>query len=308
MINRKDFRIPKMFLLIMSVVYGVTTIVLGVKALFVPAIVMAFNTLMLVLEYRDYVEPFDPSTVGLQSTPMSSYSNYNNQVNNPYNVTSDSWQEFNSTEPSNVTPVRKSKKRLLLGVPAILLIIVAITLSVNTQPVNNDSIVDGNYTDSENESLETKIDDNSTPDDATMGEKNAVNAAKNYVTIMAFSYDGLIHQLEFEGYSQSEATYGADNCNADWNEMALKSANNYLDTMAFSESGLIKQLEFDKYTTEQATKAVQNCGADWKEQAVKSAKNYLNTLTFSKQGLIDQLKFDGFTTEQATYGAEQNGY
>lgn len=88
--------------------------------------------------------------------------------------------------------------------------------------------------------------------EATMGEKNAVAKAKNYLKFMAFSHDGLIEQLEFEGFSTDEATYGADNCGADWNEQAAKKAQNYLDMMSFSRDGLIEQLEFEGFTPEQA--------------------------------------------------------
>lgn len=86
----------------------------------------------------------------------------------------------------------------------------------------------------------------------TLGEKNALKTAKNYLSTMAFSYKGLIKQLEFEGYSNEEATYGADNCGADWNEQAAKCARNYLNTMSFSKSSLINQLEFEGFTSEQA--------------------------------------------------------
>lgn len=87
---------------------------------------------------------------------------------------------------------------------------------------------------------------------ATTGEKNALRSAKEYLAVMPFSYTGLINQLKFEGYSTEEATYGADNCGADWNEQAAKSAKSYLDIMSFSRSGLIEQLEFEGYTHEQA--------------------------------------------------------
>ena len=60
---------------------------------------------------------------------------------------------------------------------------------------------------------------------------------------MAFSYSGLIDQLEYEGYSSEEAEYAAKNCGADWNEQAVLSAKQYLKTMSFSEDGLIEQLE-----------------------------------------------------------------
>ncbi len=87
---------------------------------------------------------------------------------------------------------------------------------------------------------------------ASMGEKNALSMAKNYIDIMPFSYSGLVEQLEFEGYSHSEAVYGADNCGADWNKQAEKQAANYLALMPFSRQELIEQLEFEGYTHSQA--------------------------------------------------------
>lgn len=142
----------------------------------------------------------------------------------------------------------------------------------------------------------------------SLGKSNALSSAKNYLSFMAFSYEGLISQLEYEGYTTEEATYGADNCGADWNKQALKSAKNYLDTMAFSYTGLIEQLEYEQYTTEQATYGADNCGADWNEQAAKCAQSYMNTMSFSRDGLIDQLEYEGFTSSQAEYGAASVGY
>ena len=40
------------------------------------------------------------------------------------------------------------------------------------------------------------------------------DSAKDYLSVMAFSKQGLIEQLEYEGYSEKEAQYGADNCGA----------------------------------------------------------------------------------------------
>lgn len=95
---------------------------------------------------------------------------------------------------------------------------------------------------------------------ATMGQQNAVAKAKNYLKFMAFSHDGLVEQLEFEGFSADEATYGADNCGADWNEQAAQKAKNYLDMMSFSRDGLIEQLEFEGFTPEQAEYGVTAVG------------------------------------------------
>lgn len=94
----------------------------------------------------------------------------------------------------------------------------------------------------------------------TTGERNALSSAKQYLSIMPFSYTGLIEQLEFEQYSHEEAVYAADNCNADWNEQAAKSAKKYLDIMSFSRNGLIEQLEYEGYTHEEAVYGVEQNG------------------------------------------------
>lgn len=93
-------------------------------------------------------------------------------------------------------------------------------------------------------------------ENVSFGMTNALQAAKNYLAVMPFSHSGLIEQLEFEGYSYSEAAYAADNCGADWYEQAAKKAKQYLEIMAFSRSGLIDQLEFDGFTYEQAVYGV----------------------------------------------------
>lgn len=99
----------------------------------------------------------------------------------------------------------------------------------------------------------------STPSPTT-GEKNALRTAREYLSISAFSYTGLIHQLEYEGYLTEEATYAADNCNANWNEQAAKSAKEYLDISSFSRQGLIDQLIYEGYTQEQAEYGVTQNG------------------------------------------------
>lgn len=94
----------------------------------------------------------------------------------------------------------------------------------------------------------------------TMGQKNALSKAGDYLSISGFSYEGLIKQLEFEGFSTEEATYAADNCGADWNEQAAKKAQEYLDVTSFSRSGLIDQLKFEGFTDEQAEYGVTTVG------------------------------------------------
>lgn len=94
----------------------------------------------------------------------------------------------------------------------------------------------------------------------TMGETNALKKAKSYIDMMAFSYNGLVEQLEYEKFTHEEAIYGADNCGADWNEQAVKKAKSYLDMMAFSKDSLIEQLEYEGFTHEQAVYGVEQNG------------------------------------------------
>ena len=99
---------------------------------------------------------------------------------------------------------------------------------------------------------ETPYGSNSQNENVSFGEKNALKRAKEYLEYSAFSYQSLVGQLEFEGYSHSEATYAVDNCGADWNEQAVKRAEEYLEYSAFSYNGLIDQLVFEGFTQSQA--------------------------------------------------------
>lgn len=142
----------------------------------------------------------------------------------------------------------------------------------------------------------------------TMAQKNVMASAKSYLNYSAFSYTGLIEQLEYEKYSHEDAVWAADNCNADWNEQAVESAKSYIRHSAFSYSGLVDQLEYEGFTSDEAIYGADNCGADWNEEATESAASYLRHSSFSRQGLIDQLLYEGFTQDQAEYGVSQNGY
>lgn len=107
---------------------------------------------------------------------------------------------------------------------------------------NMTDYIEGNYTEKSEIATTT----------TSISQKNALASAKNYLSTMAFSYSGLVKQLEYEEYSHDDAVYAVDNCGADWNEQAAKSAENYLSTMSFSRNSLIKQLEYEGFTNEQA--------------------------------------------------------
>lgn len=94
----------------------------------------------------------------------------------------------------------------------------------------------------------------------SVNQLNAKRKAASYLSIAPFSRSGLIKQLEFEGFSNSDATYGVDAQKADWKAQAVKAAKNYLNLTAFSRSGLIEQLMYEGYTEEEATFGVNSTG------------------------------------------------
>lgn len=154
----------------------------------------------------------------------------------------------------------------------LLTLLICIGLSACTSSSNSSTVTQSNksnyeepktYSENTEDEPLYSNDDNSSASavsNVTLGESNALASAKQYLNLMAFSYVGLIEQLEFEGYSHSEATYAADNCGANWNEQAALSAKEYLNIMPFSRQELIEQLEYEGFTYDQAVYGVEQCG------------------------------------------------
>lgn len=94
----------------------------------------------------------------------------------------------------------------------------------------------------------------------TLSQKNAVGKANNYLSVMAFSKSSLVKQLEYEGFSNEDATYAVNKIDVDWKEQAVLKAKSYLDIMNYSRSGLIEQLEYEGFSNEEATYAVDKIG------------------------------------------------
>ncbi len=163
---------------------------------------------------------------------------------------------------------------IILGVVA-LLITIAIAIGVDDkgETKDNDTAAVTETADVK-ESADVKETDNSTvapqptssaaanykTPDLTIGQKNALRSAQEYISMSAFSRDGLVEQLEYEAYSHDDAVYGVDNCGADWDEQAAKSAEEYLSMTAFSRDELIEQLEYEGFTHEQALYGVEAIG------------------------------------------------
>lgn len=94
----------------------------------------------------------------------------------------------------------------------------------------------------------------------TLSQKNARNKANDYLDFMSFSRSGLIGQLEFEGFSTDDATYGVDALNVNWDQQAADKAAEYLDFMSFSHSALVEQLVFEGFSPAQAEYGVSTTG------------------------------------------------
>lgn len=93
-----------------------------------------------------------------------------------------------------------------------------------------------------------------------VSQQNAVKKAKSYLNSSSFSFNGLIEQLEYEGFPHADAVYGAEHCGADWMVQAEKKAASYMKHSAFSRKGLIDQLEYEGFTPEQAAHGADSVG------------------------------------------------
>lgn len=84
----------------------------------------------------------------------------------------------------------------------------------------------------------------------------ALEDAYGYLNLdgVSLSYDRLINQLVYEGYSESTATYAADNCGADWYAQAVKAAQFIKDLRGsdLDYDTLVYFLEIDGFTGDQA--------------------------------------------------------
>ncbi|MFB8146503.1 Ltp family lipoprotein [Microbacterium sp. NPDC056003] len=98
------------------------------------------------------------------------------------------------------------------------------------------------------EGLELSVTSEASKPVYTLAQQNAIGKAQDYLEYSGFSRSGLIDQLEYEGYSTEEATFGADNAGADWNAEAAEKAADYLEFSSFSRQGLYDQLAYEGFT------------------------------------------------------------
>ena len=87
---------------------------------------------------------------------------------------------------------------------------------------------------------------------ATENQQKALDKANEYVDTLPLSREGLIKQLEYDGYTTDVATYAADNCSTNWNKEAKEMAEQYMDSTTYTYKDMVQQLETEGFTKEQA--------------------------------------------------------
>jgi len=133
---------------------------------------------------------------------------------------------------------------------------------------------------------------------------SALHQAQTYLSVMNYSYAGLIQQLMDIGYSQADATYAADNCAANWTQQAVDSANTHILSGSFSKGAMYGQLDNEGFTQEQIVAALEGCEANWNQEALQALQAYLEISPFSESSMYDQLMFEDFTEDEITYAME----
>ncbi len=186
-------------------------------------------------------------------------------------------QEAPTIQPSTTeeSTLSKGEKRggiigfliVLVVLGAILTLVITVgkqsTTSVSSYSSYRTSPNKTGSTSSSSSSSRSSSSSSSTTTKAKTANDMALDKAKEYLRYMSFSKQGLINQLEYEGFTSAQAKYGVDNCGADWNAQAAAKAKEYLKYMSFSKQGLIDQLEYEGFTSAQAKYGVEHCGMDW---------------------------------------------
>ena len=93
-------------------------------------------------------------------------------------------------------------------------------------------------------------------------KKEALGAAKSYLSTGSFSEQGLLDQLTSsyaDEFTPEEARYALENIDADWNAEALEAAESYYDTGMTDKTEIFNQITSqyaDKFTPQQAQYAI----------------------------------------------------
>lgn len=181
-------------------------------------------------------------------------------------------------------PFIKLPKPILIGIPVLLIVIVAASL--------------GNRVLTKNESTGATL-----VAEETYGEASSM--ANTVQEIFPLSEEELLLTLEDLGYSDEDIE-NVDTSTLDWNAVALQRAEAYLDMTGFSKSGLYDKLVSMGFSEENAQYAIDNLPeTDWGEEAYQRGALYLNSYVITAKDMKDILVLDGFSEEDAEYAANK---
>lgn len=86
----------------------------------------------------------------------------------------------------------------------------------------------------------------------TGGTATASSRARQYLGVQNFSRSGLISQLEYDGYSEADATAAADALNLDWTDQARQRAAYFAGTQQWTRDQMVSQLEYEGWSADDA--------------------------------------------------------
>ena len=186
--------------------------------------------------------------------------------------------EANETSKTDVKEQPKKEKTVVtakdkFAMYSVIAFLIAIPFCIIvTIAVNKDNDTDTSTSSSYSSDYDTDEDyDTSSDDDTSTSSfsddysaldyesQNCYDTAMSYLDFMAFSRNGLIHQLQHDGYADNAISNALDLLERDyvsWDTEALKKAQEYMETFSFSQQRLYEQLIHDGFTEEQANYGV----------------------------------------------------
>lgn len=202
---------------------------------------------------------------------------------------------------------RKEEMKNLTKVATLSLVLVSgmNQANLNAEEVNTDANKE-KITEQHKEMIQAKT---AAPVQATArSNSTALAKAKVYAGAPFYmSNQGIYKQLKYEGFSSSQAQYGADHCGANWNNNAYHTAQDYASKPFYmSNQGIYEQLKYEGFTSSQAHYGADHSGANWNNNAYETAKEYAQSpYNMSDKEIYGQLKYEGFTSSQAQYGVNK---
>lgn len=121
-----------------------------------------------------------------------------------------------------------------------------------------------------------------------------------------FSPASLVKDLRNWGFTETEAQYALQNCNADWYLGAELSVRQWIFYGTVSEEWLRKMMAEDGFDPDLVSRAIQTVNPDWNREALQEALSWdKNTdMRKTRDNLEFHLEWHGYTQDQVQYAAD----